>query len=251
MTALDIRGLRKAFGGNVVIPNVTLALEPGLITSLVGPNGAGKTTLFNLITGFLRPDAGEVIYNGHDLVGMSPQKITRRGVARSFQDLRLFNDMSVFENVLVSQEPSLRLWSRKSRYRHTEAVLERVGLAHQRDTRAADLSYAERKFLNLARIMALDIDLFLLDEPASGLDGPSRRTFHELLASLKDDGRTVLLIEHNLDIVREVSDRIAFLNKGEVMAFDTPDRIFADEALTDLYFGTASRKHEEASSCSS
>ena len=110
-----------------------------------------------------------------------------------------------------------------------------------------DLSYAERKFLNLARIMALDIDLFLLDEPASGLDGPSRTTFHMLLQSLKDEGHTVLLIEHNLDIVREVSDRIAFLNKGEVMAFDTPERIFANERLTDLYFGTAGRPAEAAS----
>jgi len=250
MPALDIRGLRKAFGGNVIIPDVTLELEQGLITSLVGPNGAGKTTLFNLITGFLRPDAGVVHYKGRDLVGLTPQKVTRRGIARSFQDLRLFNDMSVFENVLVGQESSLSLWGRKQHYENTEAVLERVGLSAQRDTRASELSYAERKFLNLARIMALDVDLFLLDEPASGLDGPSRQTFHALLRSLKAEGHTVLLIEHNLDIVREVSDRIAFLNKGEVMAFDTPDRIFADDTLTDLYFGTANRK-KEASACSS
>lgn len=244
MAALDISGLRKAFGGNVIIPDVTLSLEPGLITSLVGPNGAGKTTLFNLITGFLRPDAGSVRYKGTELVGLSPQRVTRLGIARSFQDLRLFNEMTVFENVLVAQESSFRLWTRAAACRHTDAVLERVGLAHKRDTRAMDLSYAERKFLNLARIMALDIDLFLLDEPASGLDGPSRTTFHMLLQSLKDDGHTVLLIEHNLDIVREVSDRIAFLNKGEVMAFDTPERIFANERLTDLYFGTAGRPAE-------
>ena len=247
MAALDIHGLRKAFGGNVIIPDVTLALEPGLITSLVGPNGAGKTTLFNLITGFLRPDAGSVHYKGSDLVGLSPQRVTRLGIARSFQDLRLFNEMTVFENVLVAQESSFRLWTRAAACRHTDAVLERVGLADKRDTRAMDLSYAERKFLNLARIMALDIDLFLLDEPASGLDGPSRTTFHMLLQSLKDEGHTVLLIEHNLDIVREVSDRIAFLNKGEVMAFDTPERIFANERLTDLYFGTAGRPAEAAS----
>ncbi|ROO24504.1 ABC transporter [Salinisphaera orenii MK-B5] len=247
MAALDIHGLRKAFGGNVIIPDVTLALEPGLITSLVGPNGAGKTTLFNLITGFLRPDAGSVHYKGSDLVGLSPQRVTRLGIARSFQDLRLFNEMTVFENVLVAQESSFRLWTRAAACRHTDAVLERVGLADKRDTRAMDLSYAERKFLNLARIMALDIDLFLLDEPASGLDGPSRTTFHTLLQSLKDEGHTVLLIEHNLDIVREVSDRIAFLNKGEVMAFDTPERIFANERLTDLYFGTAGRPAEAAS----
>lgn len=247
MAALDISGLRKAFGGNVIIPDVTLSLEPGLITSLVGPNGAGKTTLFNLITGFLRPDAGSVRYKGTELVGLSPQRVTRLGIARSFQDLRLFNEMTVFENVLVAQESSFRLWTRAAACRHTDAVLERVGLAHKRDTRAMDLSYAERKFLNLARIMALDIDLFLLDEPASGLDGPSRTTFHMLLQSLKDEGHTVLLIEHNLDIVREVSDRIAFLNKGEVMAFDTPERIFANERLTDLYFGTAGRPAEPRS----
>ncbi|MES1924383.1 ABC transporter ATP-binding protein [Salinisphaera sp. T31B1] len=247
MSVLDIRGLRKAFGGNVIIPDVTLALDGGLITSLVGPNGAGKTTLFNLITGFLRPDAGSVHYKERDLVGLSPQRITRLGMARSFQDLKLFNDMTVFENVLVSQEASLRLWTRAAARKHTQAVLERVGLAAKASTRAADLSYAERKFLNLARIMALDVDLFLLDEPASGLDGPSRTTFHELLASLKRDGHTVLLIEHNLDIVREVSDRIAFLNKGEVMAFDTPERIFANTQLTELYFGTSGKK--QAATC--
>lgn len=238
---LEIDSLRKAFGGNVIINGVTLGLETGRITSLVGPNGAGKTTLFNLVTGFLRPDRGRIRYKGNDLVGLSTQRITRLGLARSFQNLRLFNDMSVYENVLVSQENSLRLWQRRAPIlrANTETVLGRVGLWERRNTRAADLSYAEKKFLNLARIMALGTDFLLLDEPAAGLDGPSRVTFHELLRSLQAEGRSILLIEHNLDIVREVSDRIAFLNKGEIVAFGTPDEIFADAELTRIYFGVS------------
>jgi len=240
---LEIDSLCKAFGGNLIINNATLELEEGRITSLVGPNGAGKTTLFNLITGFLRPDAGGIRYRGHDLVGLAPQRVTRLGIARSFQNLRLFSNMTVYENVLVSLENSLRLWRRKDGRDHarTQAVLERVGLWEQRRVRAADLSYAEKKFLNLARIMAVGTELFLLDEPASGLDGPSRVMFHELLRSLQKDGHTILLIEHNLDIVREVSDRIAFLNKGEVAAFGTPEQIFADEELTRIYFGVSAQ----------
>lgn len=238
---LGIDGLCKAFGGNVIINNASLELQEGQITSLVGPNGAGKTTLFNLVTGFLRPDAGDIRYKGRNLVGLRPQRVTRLGIARSFQSLRLFNNMTVFENVLVSLENSLRLWRRRNGSDHarTEAVLERVGLLERRHARAADLSYAEKKFLNLARIMALGTELFLLDEPASGLDGPSRVTFHKLLRSLQQEGHTILLIEHNLDIVREVSDRIAFLNKGEVVAFGTPEEIFADKELTQIYFGVS------------
>lgn len=240
---LEINGLSKAFGGNLIINNATLALQKGRITSLVGPNGAGKTTLFNLITGFLRPDSGQIRYQGRDLVGLAPQRVTRLGIARSFQSLRLFNDMTVYENVLVSLENSLRLWRPKNNRDHvrTQAVLERVALWEQRHVRAADLSYAEKKFLNLARIMALGTELFLLDEPASGLDGPSRVTFHELLRSLQKEGHTILLIEHNLDIVREVSDEIAFLNKGEVVAFGTPEEIFADKELTRIYFGVSAQ----------
>lgn len=235
---LEINGVRKAFGGNVVINGTTLAPEKGRITSLVGPNGAGKTTLFNLITGFLRPDQGDIRYQGRSLVGLKPQKITAMGLVRSFQGLRLFTDMTVFENVLVSQENSLRPW-RHNRQHHanTEAVLERVGLLAKRHSLAADLSYAEKKFLSLARLMALGAELFLLDEPASGLDGPSRVAFQNLLRSLQEEGHTILLIEHNLDIVREVSDRIAFLNQGVVAALGTPEEIFSNKELTQIYFG--------------
>ena len=235
---LEISGVRKAFGGNVVISGTTLAPEKGLITSLVGPNGAGKTTLFNLITGFLRPDEGEIRYQGRSLIGLKPQKITAMGLARSFQSLRLFTNMTVFENVLVSQENSLRPWQRnRQHHANAEAVLKRVGLLAKRHSPAADLSYAEKKFLSLARLMALGAQLYLLDEPASGLDGPSRVAFQQLLRSLQEEGHTILLIEHNLDIVREVSDRIAFLNQGVVAALGTPEEIFSNQELTQIYFG--------------
>lgn len=241
--SLEILDLHKAFGGHVVISDLSLAVDEGAITALVGPNGAGKTTLFNLITGFLRPDHGSVRYRGRELVGLSPQRIARLGLVRSFQGLRLFNDMSVYENVLVGQENSLRLWQRgAARLRaNSEAVLRRVGLWDHRGTRASNLSYAEKKFLNLARIMALGSEFLLLDEPASGLDGISRTTFHELLRALKEEGRSILLIEHNLDIVRAVSDRIAFLDEGALVAVGMPDEIFSNQELARRYFGGSAK----------
>ncbi|HEY8450620.1 MAG TPA: ATP-binding cassette domain-containing protein [Bacillota bacterium] len=234
---LELEGLHKAFGGNVVLPGLDFALAGGLITSLIGPNGAGKTTLFNLITGFVPPDAGAIRYRGRLLNGLSPSQIARLGVVRSFQDLRLFRNMTVLENVLIARERGLRdAWSHRPRA-ESERVLRRVGLWEKRGVRAADLSFAEQKFLSLARLMALDADLLLLDEPISGLDGPSLEQFHELLRELRREGKTILLIEHNHDIVRAVSDRVAFLDKGSLVAYGTPEEIFANADLAARYFG--------------
>lgn len=235
---LETRGLTKAFGGNKVIPNLDFQLTPGLITTLVGPNGAGKTTIFNLITGFFAPDAGEVLYHGRPLNSVTPSDVARLGIGRSFQNLRLFRNMTVYENVLVSREKGLRDWWNRANRRRVEQVLERTNLLKQRDTRAADLSYAEQKFLSLARLMVMDADLLLLDEPTSGLDGLSLKRFQALLRSLQQDGRTILLIEHNLDIVREISDRIAFLDGGRLLAHGTPEEIFAKPELAEIYFGS-------------
>jgi branched-chain amino acid transport system ATP-binding protein len=236
--SLQLNELYKSFGGNQVIDGVTLEIEDRKVTSLVGPNGAGKTTLFNLVTGFVAADRGTVRFAGRSLDGLAPQAIKRHGLVRTFQNLRLFLDMTVHENVLVALESdlSVNFWSRANRA-PAERVLRRVGLWDKGQQMAGELSYAERKFLSLARVLATGAPCLLLDEPAAGLDGPSLRLFHELVREFKDGGGTVLLIEHNLDIVRDVSDRIVFLDKGRIAAAGTPQEIFSNPVLGELYFG--------------
>ncbi|MBE97373.1 ABC transporter ATP-binding protein [Marinobacter sp.] len=240
---LEIGNLSKSFGGLQAIDDVSLNLRAGIITTLVGPNGAGKTTLFNMITGHIQPSAGDVRWQGQSLIGRAPWRISRQGIARTFQDLRLFTHMTVEENVLTMMEPGSWLWQpggktrKAARSDKVSEILERTGLANKRHTRALDLAYAERKFLSLARIMATDSRLWLLDEPASGLDPNSYTLFLQLLREEVNEGITVCIIEHNLDIVVNISDRIAFLDQGKLLADGDPETILNDPALAAIYFG--------------
>jgi branched-chain amino acid transport system ATP-binding protein len=245
MTApvLSLKGVNKRFGGVVAANDVDLDLPPGMITTLVGPNGAGKTTLFNLITGNLRPDSGSIALRGESLLGTDPRRAALRGIARSFQDLRLFEQMSVFENVLAVMERSPWLWQgggragARERREKADAIIAQVGLTSWRNARAIDLGYAEQKFLSLARILVTDASLWLLDEPASGLDPASYDRFVRLVRGRLTDGVTICLIEHNLDIVHGISDRIAFLDQGTVLAAGEPRAILNDPKLAAIYFG--------------
>lgn len=240
---LEIRHLNKSFGGLKVTNDVSLALRAGIVTTLVGPNGAGKTTLFNLITGHLSPESGDVLWNGQSIVGKSHWQIARLGIARTFQDLRLFDHMTVEENVLTVMEPASWLWqpggtvARKARHDRVMQILEATHLAGKARVRAIDLAYAERKFLSMARIMATDAKIWLLDEPASGLDRGSYEMFLELLRSEVRKGVTVCIIEHNLDIVIGISDRIAFLDQGKLLADGDPKSVLNDPHLAAIYFG--------------
>lgn len=240
---LAIRQLRKSFGGLKVADDISLDLRAGIVTTLVGPNGAGKTTLFNMITGLLLPDAGSIEWQGRSLLGLPHWKIARLGIARSFQDLRLFNHMTVEDNLLTAMEPGAWLWQpggraaqRRRRDRVAE-ILAATRLDAQARVRAADLSYAQRKFLSLARVMATGARLWLLDEPASGLDRGSYEVFLELLRGEVRKGVTVCIIEHNLDIVVGISDRIAFLDRGRLLADGTPTSVLDDPHLAAIYFG--------------
>lgn len=244
-TLLELRNLEKSFGGAKAVDDVTMNLRSGIVTTLVGPNGAGKTTLFNLITGHLPRSGGTVRWLGQEIGGIKPYRIARLGIARSFQDLRLFDEMTVEENVLTVMEPSSLPFrfagpSVRTRRERVHHVLERTGLADKRKARATDLAYAERKFLSLARIMATRSRLWLLDEPASGLDPASYDLFLDLLRSEVKAGVTVCIIEHNLDIVIGVSDRIAFLDRGRLLADDDPKVVLADPKLAAIYFGDRS-----------
>jgi ABC-type branched-subunit amino acid transport system ATPase component len=240
---LEIRNLNKSFGGLKVTDDVSISLRPGIVTTLVGPNGAGKTTLFNLITGHLAQDSGEILLHGQSIGKEAHWRIASRGVGRTFQDLRLFDHMSVEENVLTAMEPRAWLWQRggaarsRERKEQVAAILDATGLAAKAGVRAIDLSYAERKFLSIARVMATDSTLWLLDEPASGLDRNSYALFLELLRSQTRKGVTVCIIEHNLDIVVGISDRIAFLDRGKLLADAEPAQVLADPHLAAIYFG--------------
>ena len=240
---LRIVDLNKHFGGLKVTQNVSLDLRAGIVTTLVGPNGAGKTTLFNLITGHLVPNEGDIVWRGKSLVKRPVWKIARDGIARTFQDLRLFDKMTVAENVLSVMESRSWLWqaggkaAMSSKTQRVKDILDKAGLSYKANVIARDLSYAEKKFLSLARVMAADAKLWLLDEPASGLDRSSYARFMELLRSHVNQGVTVCIIEHNLDIVYGISDRIAFLDQGKLLAEGDPDTVLKDPHLAAIYFG--------------
>ena len=240
---LETRAMSKTFGGLKAVDNVSFALREGIITTLVGPNGAGKTTLFNLITGHLDPDGGDVTWLGRSIKGVPHWKIAQSGIGRTFQDLKLFDQMTVLENALTVTERGSWLWqsggkgAKAERLARAEAALTAVGLADRRNARALDLAYAERKFLSIARILASGARLWLLDEPASGLDRGSYERFIALLREQVARGITICIIEHNLDIVQGISDRIAFLDQGQLLAEGDPKSILSDPALAAIYFG--------------
>ncbi|QCP50697.1 ABC transporter ATP-binding protein [Trinickia violacea] len=240
---LEVRQLGKRFGGLQAVSDVSLSLRAGIVTTLIGPNGAGKTTLFNLITGHLKPTSGDVLFQGKSLLGMDPWRIARAGVGRTFQDLRLFSQMTVQENVLTAMEQSSWLWqpggraARNARAEKVRQILETAHLDRLRGSRAIDLAYAERKFLSVARLIASNAKIWLLDEPASGLDPRSYERFVALLRAQVQGGVTVCIIEHNLDVVSNVSDRVAFLDQGRLLAEGTPREVLDDPRLASIYFG--------------
>jgi branched-chain amino acid transport system permease protein len=242
---ITVQGVSKAFGGIQAVDDCTFDVAPRLITGLIGPNGAGKTTIFNLITGFLRPDRGSVRFKGKELVGLPPHEVERRGVARTFQHLRLWSKMTVHDNVLLGCQSALTLFLRPAAVRAQEArdraraleVLEFFGLRHQAHELAEDLAYPEQKLLSMARIFATDAEVLLLDEPTSGFDADSLRRVIPIVRRLVEHGKTVLLIEHNMELVSQLSDEVVFLHQGHVLARGAPATITHDPALTEIYFG--------------
>ncbi|HEX4996198.1 MAG TPA: ABC transporter ATP-binding protein [Methylomirabilota bacterium] len=247
---LTVQGVSKAFGGIRAVEDCSFDVAPRLITGLIGPNGAGKTTVFNLITGFLRADGGSIRYKGEELLGRSPHEVETRGVVRTFQHLRLWGKMTVLENVLLGcrtplGENVVSLFLRPRRVREEEAaarrraleVLEFFGLAGRAHELAEDLAYPEQKLLSMARIFATDAEVLLLDEPTSGLDTESLGRIVPMVRRLIEHGKTVLLIEHNMELIAQLSDEVVFLHQGRVMARGRAEQITRDPALTEIYFG--------------
>jgi ABC-type branched-subunit amino acid transport system ATPase component len=249
---LQAEGLDHHFGGLHALRDCSFTIAQGKITCLVGPNGAGKTTIFNAITGFLRPDEGVVSFRGQRMSGLRPQAILRAGIARTFQNLRLFQDLSAVDNVMVglqdqfAEEPLGAIFrpfhaARSQARRRAEAreILAHVGLAERATELVRNLSYGEQKLLTVARVLATGAELILLDEPASGLSAGALDAIMALLRRLQDEGKTLLVVEHNTRVVQQIADDVLFLHQGHLMAQGTPQQITSDPALAEIYFGGA------------
>jgi branched-chain amino acid transport system ATP-binding protein len=247
---LTLSSLSKNFGGLRVLENVSLTVPERGIFGLIGPNGAGKTTLFNLITGLLTPSAGAIDFFGKRLNGMAPYEITRAGVARTFQNIRVFKEMSLLENVLVAMggknhyrtlalllaSPDYRAAERRERERARE-LLARVGLAHKAALPGGSLSYGEQRRLEIARALATEPNLLLLDEPAAGMNSIEKQQLMDEIQKLDESGICILIIEHDMRFVMNLCRQIAVLNFGQVIAQGTPDAIRANPDVIEAYLG--------------
>jgi len=247
---LTVTELFRSFDGVQAVSGLSFDIEPGGITALIGPNGAGKTTVFNMISGFLRPDAGCVKFTDKEITRSKPDAIARLGIGRTFQDCKIFPQLAVLDNVMLGFEDPVNetlavalmrtysmLASERNKMDRACALLDQAGLLGKKDDWAGNLSYGQRKLLELCRVQALNPRLVLLDEPIAGLFPAMVVKMMEMIHRLCDAGKTVVFIEHNMKVVMELSDRVLVLNFGQLIADGTPDAVRNDSAVLDAYLG--------------
>jgi len=243
---LEISNVSKNFGGLMALDQVNLQLEQNKIYGLIGPNGAGKTTLFNLTTGLLPVSGGSIQFQGQELTSLPPHQIARLGIARTFQNIRLFASMTVLENVLVAQNirtqsgitSLLPINHRENSFRkEAESLLQQMGLWQKNKEKSSSLAYGEQRRLEIARALALEPTLLLLDEPAAGMNEAETEELLDRIQEIRNIGKTIFLIEHDMNVVMGICDYIFVLNFGKLIAQGTPADIQANEAVIEAYLG--------------
>lgn len=239
MAMLKVTGLTKFFGGLRAVHNLSFEIEKGEILGLIGPNGAGKTTAFNLIAGFIRPSHGEVFLEGENIVGMKPYAVTRKGIARTFQIVKPFRKLSVLENVTLAA--FLRFPSRREAEPQAHWVLERVGLEGKASLLATDLTLSEQKRLEIARALATQPKLLLLDEPMGGLNATEIEQASKLVVGLCKSGVTIIWVEHVLKAIMNACHRVVVINQGEKIADAPPERVVENPDVIAAYLGAKAK----------
>lgn len=251
MKKIKLFNVSKRFGDLWAVKEVTLSILPSRITGFIGPNGAGKTTLFHLITGNLKPDSGKIFLEEEDITGLSPWKIAQKGIGRLFQDVRIFKNLSVLENVIVSlQERKFEnpfwawtnpFYTRKIKNIHAEEAmhwLEFVGLENEKNKYAFELSFGQQKLLSFARLMAGKYDVLLLDEPTAGVYPEMIKKIENLLRKIiEEEKKTVAIIEHNMSVILNLADWVYFMNEGKIAFFGRSDHVLFAKEVREIYVG--------------
>jgi branched-chain amino acid transport system ATP-binding protein len=248
---LEAKGITRCFGGLVAVNQVSFTVQRNEIFGLIGPNGAGKTTLFNLITGLMPTTSGQLVYEGEEITKLRPHQIAAKGIARTFQNLRLFGNLSVLENIAIANHihnkigiiPSVlgmptAVAAEEKTFAKARELLELVGLAERAREKAGNLAYGDQRRLEIARALALEPKILLLDEPAAGMNPNEKGSLSQLIRQIRDSfNLTVLLIEHHVPLVMGLCDRIAVLDFGELIALGEPEKVKNDPAVIEAYLG--------------